>query len=65
MKIQITFGSGNDFSCVMVCEHCGHIQKIRRGYYDDYRTAVIPAMRCKSCRKDRAGTLQPTEVEQC
>lgn len=57
MKIQdITSESGNDFSAIMVCEHCGVTHKITSGYHDNfYHTKVIPAMTCKLCGLNRAG----------
>jgi len=57
MKIkQITSQYRNDFSAVMVCEHCQHEQKLTSGYDDDYyHLSVIPAMKCESCGCDREG----------
>jgi hypothetical protein len=57
VKIKdITFEMYNDFHAVMQCEHCGHEQENKAGYHDNfYHTQVIPAMKCKSCGKDRRG----------
>lgn len=46
----------NDFSAIMECEHCQSEHKLITGYNDDnYHQNVIPAMKCKSCGKNRAG----------
>lgn len=64
MKIKkVTFEMGNDFSAIMECEHCGHEAENRSGYNDGfYHSRVIPAMRCSSCGKDRAGSVQHTDA---
>lgn len=63
MKIkEITFQMGNDFSAIMVCEHCGHTGELTRGYNDGYyHSRVIPAMTCKACGKNRAGEAEHTD----
>lgn len=63
MKIkEITFQMGNDFSADMECEHCGHIGKLSCGYHDHfYHSRVIPAMKCKSCGKDRSGNKEHSD----
>jgi transcription elongation factor Elf1 len=41
-----------DFSALMVCEFCGHEQKLSSGYDDRYyHDNVIPGIDCKSCGK--------------
>lgn len=57
MKIKtITDQHRNDFSAIMECEHCGHEQKLRTGYDDEYyHRKVIPAMKCEKCGLDRNG----------
>lgn len=48
----------NDFTALMICEHCAHEQKLSSGYDDDfYHRRVIPAMTCKDCGKNRAGEV--------
>lgn len=63
MKIQTILSEyRNDFSALMVCEHCGKTHKITSGYHDNYyHTQVIPSMHCKSCGKNRAGMLEAME----
>jgi hypothetical protein len=60
MKIKrITSQYRNDFYAIMVCEHCGHEQKLGSGYDDAYyHQHVIPAQVCESCGKDRAGNVK-------
>lgn len=57
MKIKrITSQYRNDFSAIMVCEHCNHEQELTTGYDDDiYHLYVIPKMLCQSCKRDRSG----------
>lgn len=59
MKIErITSRHMNDFWANMICEHCGHNQKIDGAYNDSYyHNHVIPAIKCNSCGKNRAGDL--------
>ena len=53
---KVTFRMGNDFAATMVCEHCESTQELKSGYDDaHYHHAVIPAMTCKSCGKNRVG----------
>jgi len=55
---------GSDFTATMECEHCGHTAKLTTGYHDDfYHDRVIPAMRCASCGKNRAGELKHTDAQ--
>ena len=59
---EITTQHGNDFSATMVCEHCGHEAKLTSGYHDSfYHDRVIPAMKCASCGKNRAGEVEHTD----
>lgn len=60
MKIKaITWQMRNDYSAVMVCEHCGHESVDSAGYNDAfYHSRVIPAMSCPACGKDRAGDIK-------
>lgn len=62
MKIkQITSRHRNDFSAVMVCEHCGAEEKLTTGYHDAYyHEHVIPGMHCRSCGLNRQGGAYPT-----
>ena len=59
MKIkEITFESGNDFSAILECEHCGGTQKISSGYHDNYyHKKVIPSITCSACGKNRHGDI--------
>jgi len=63
MKIkEILRESNNDFSSIMVCEHCGSEQQNNRGYHDNYyHTKIIPAMFCQSCGRDRSGEREAKE----
>ena len=65
MKIQkILSQSGNDFTAVVGCEHCGHTSKLTTGYRDSfYHSRVIPAMRCVACGKNRAGETEHTDAD--
>lgn len=50
--------SGNDFTAILVCEHCGETQKLTTGYHDNYyHTKVIPAITCKHCFRRRDGEI--------
>jgi len=62
MKITaILTQQGSDFTATMECEHCGHTAELTSGYHDGfYHARVIPAMRCTSCGKNRAGELKHT-----
>lgn len=64
MKIeQILWQRRNDYTAVMVCEHCGHKQRDCAGYMDAfYHERVIPGMVCNACGRDRAGNEKPTSV---
>lgn len=57
MKIQkITFEHRNDFYAILECEHCQATQELKTGYNDGYyHNSVLPAIKCRACRKDRAG----------
>ena len=49
----------NDYTAMMVCEHCEATEKDSYGYNDhNYHANVIPAMHCRSCGKNRAGDLR-------
>ena len=63
MKIaEILSVHRNDFRATMECEWCGHQQNNPSGYHDEfYHTRVIPAMKCKACGKNRAGSLEHTD----
>lgn len=63
MKIQkVTWSMGNDFSANLVCEHCGHVQQINRGYNDSfYHNRVIPTITCEDCGKVRSGVVPAIE----
>lgn len=48
----------NDFTALLVCEHCGNKQKITTGYNDAYyHRHVIPAITCSACGRNRAGEV--------
>ena len=59
MKIKkIISCLGNDYSAVMVCEHCGHECIDEHGYNDSfYHNKIIPNMICLNCHKNRAGDI--------
>jgi hypothetical protein len=60
--LEITHQHRNDFEAVMLCEHCGHKQKLGSGYHDQhYHTKVIPAMTCEQCKRNRAGEIPAEE----
>jgi len=65
MKIkQVTSSHRFDFKAIMHCEHCGHEAKLDNGYDDAfYHQRVIPAMRCGSCGKNRAGETTHTDPD--
>lgn len=65
MKIkQRTWQHRNDFSALMECEHCGHVQKLTSGYDDNfYHDRVIPAMHCSGCGKNRAGNVKTPSTD--
>lgn len=60
MKIKkITYQMRNDFTAIMVCEHCGHEGKLETGYHDGfYHNNVIPSMLCKECGVNSDGTTE-------
>jgi len=60
MKIkEIYWMHRNDFSAILVCEHCGYEMDCKTGYNDEYyHNHVLPAMHCRRCGKNRAGQLQ-------
>ena len=60
MKIkQVTSQCRNDFTAIMVCEHCGAEEKLTTGYDDAYyHETVIPNMHCASCGVNRAGSTK-------
>jgi hypothetical protein len=51
MEITKTYDwSRRDFSYDAKCEHCGNIDKHRRGYDDaNYYNNVIPKIKCSKC----------------
>jgi ribosomal protein S27E len=55
MKIlEITSQSRRDFYAKMVCEGCGHTQKLSGGYDDRYyHDNVIPEIKCEQCGESR------------
>ena len=60
---EVLSQSRNDFTAMMVCEHCGAEHKNTCGYFDaNYFENVIPAMHCPDCGKDRAGNVKNIEV---
>jgi len=53
----------NDFTAILVCEHCGHERKLMTGYDDaNYHRNVIPKMLCVACFKDRAGNTKAAKT---
>ena len=47
---EITFQLRNDFSAILLCEHCAHEQDLKTGYDDDnYHTNVLPLIMCLQC----------------
>lgn len=57
--LKITSQHRNDFSADLVCEECGHEQKLTTGYDDaNYHDNVLPAMPCGSCNKSRSQILK-------
>lgn len=58
MKIkEVTRLFRNDFSAIMICEHCGHEGELTTGYDDGfYHIYVIPSMICGGCGVNRDGT---------
>ena len=49
----------NDFSAMLICEHCGSKQKLTSGYHDNYyHTKVLPAIPCEKCGRDRSGVAR-------
>lgn len=57
MKIlQYRYQHRNDFTAIIICEHCQSTQKLITGYDDAfYHHCVLPAIHCDSCGKNRAG----------
>ena len=64
---EITSQSRRDFRAVMVCEGCGHEQKLTSGYDDrNYHDNVIPAMKCEKCGESRESlgiVAEPTPTQ--
>lgn len=49
-----------DFWADYECEHCGHIDKNKSGYDDNYfHTKVIPEMKCPECKKTASSEYRP------
>ncbi len=63
MKIkEITHESGNDFTALLECEHCGQERNLMSGYHDSYyHTKVMPAKICNGCGKKRDGTKEEAQ----
>ncbi len=61
MKIkEITSQHRRDFTAIMECEHCGHIDTLDSGYDDAYyHSNVIPKMKCTKCGKVAPDTYRP------
>lgn len=59
MKIdKMLSESGNDFTAMLICEHCNNKQEVKTGYHDNYyHTKVMPAITCKVCGMNRAGEV--------
>jgi hypothetical protein len=54
--IKYTFQHANDFYAIIECEHCLSTQELKSGYHDGYyHNHVLPAIKCKTCGKDRNG----------
>lgn len=50
----------NDFTATLICEHCNNEQHLGSGYNDGfYHEKVLPSITCRSCNKDRSGTIPP------
>ena len=48
-----------DFYAIYECEHCGDIEE-KSGYDDrNFHENIIPAMKCKSCRRTSDNTYRP------
>lgn len=53
---EIVSQHGNDFSAIMVCEHCGTAGLMRGGYHDaHFHNNVIPNINCPTCDRNRYG----------
>lgn len=53
---EIVFQHGNDFSAIMVCEHCGTTGLMRGGYHDaHFHNNVIPNINCPTCDRNHYG----------
>lgn len=65
MKIQkIISQHRRDFSAIMECDHCGHIEKLVGGYDDDfYHRSVIPQMECEKCGKTAGDDYRPLSTK--
>lgn len=56
---EILSQRGNDFTAMMMCEHCGREVKNTSGYHDSfYHNHVIPSIVCAGCKKNRNGELE-------
>lgn len=54
---------GNDYTAIMVCEHCEHQQVDPVGYFDgNYAHTVIPRMVCGRCRRTSSGNVIDGEL---
>ncbi|AUZ95536.1 hypothetical protein [Salmonella phage PMBT28] len=53
---EITSQHGNDFTAVMVCEHCGTTGVLKNGYHDAFfHNHVIPNINCPTCDRNHYG----------
>lgn len=56
-----------DFSAIMECEFCGHIETNNYGYDDaNYHQNVIPEMKCDKCEKStfsENGKIEPQQTK--
>lgn len=53
---RVTSSSGNNFSAVLGCEHCGKYANLKYGYDDGfYHSHVIPSLKCPYCSLDSRG----------
>lgn len=58
MKIlKVLWEHEDDFCADMVCEHCGHVDRLTNGYF----APAIPTTHCKGCGKNRAGEAEHTD----
>ena len=65
MKIErITNQNRRDFTAIMECEHCGHIEENISGYDDNFfHQQVIPKMKCPKCNKTAKDDYRPLSTK--